>query len=124
MLGTRLKSLRGNRTQEEIAERLGITRALYSHYENKRSEPNIETLKNMSALYQVTVDYLIGLTNEPRSFSEHDSIIPLAVQEWLGASTIGLSREQQKELAEDLRDYCNMRIKRILQMRQKSHCKS
>lgn len=46
MLGGRLKSLRGKRTQEEVAKQIGVSRARYSHYENGRSEPDYETLKN------------------------------------------------------------------------------
>ncbi|MCY7911880.1 helix-turn-helix transcriptional regulator, partial [Bacillus haynesii] len=36
MLGGRLKSLRGKRTQEEVAKQIGVSRARYSHYENGR----------------------------------------------------------------------------------------
>lgn len=42
MIGTRLKQLRKNinKTQQEVAENLNINRAVLSHIENNRNEPN------------------------------------------------------------------------------------
>jgi transcriptional regulator with XRE-family HTH domain len=65
MLGVRLKQLRGKRTQEEIANQIGISRARYSHYENGRSEPDAETLQKLADTYNVSVDYLLGRTDSP-----------------------------------------------------------
>jgi len=59
MLGDRLKKLRGNISQEEVAESIGISRARYSHYETERSQPDFETLKNLSDYFGVTIDYLV-----------------------------------------------------------------
>ncbi|MPW26432.1 helix-turn-helix domain-containing protein [Alkalibaculum sp. M08DMB] len=65
MLGNILKELRGERSQEEISEQLGISRARYSHYETDRREPDIETLKLLSDFYKVSIDYLLGKTKDP-----------------------------------------------------------
>lgn len=62
-LGKRLKSLRGTKTQEEVSEKIGISRASYSHYENDRVEPDAEILSKMADVYNVTVDYLLGRTD-------------------------------------------------------------
>lgn len=60
MLGQRLKQLRGKRTQADIAKKLGISRARYSHYENEFVQPDNELLQRMADLYEVTVDNLLG----------------------------------------------------------------
>lgn len=60
MIGKRLILLRGSRTQQEIADALGISRARYSHYENGRNEPDLATLNHMAEFFQVTADYLLG----------------------------------------------------------------
>lgn len=65
MLGQRLKKLRGKRTQEEVAKHIGISRARYAHYENERSEPDIETLQKLADYFNVSIDFLLGRTNEP-----------------------------------------------------------
>ncbi|MGM0853105.1 MAG: helix-turn-helix domain-containing protein [Bacillota bacterium] len=66
MLTKRLKELRGKSTQEEVAGKLGISRARYSHYENGRSEPDTETLNKLADIFNVSTDYLLGRTNDPQ----------------------------------------------------------
>ncbi|WP_221567144.1 helix-turn-helix domain-containing protein [Alkalihalobacillus sp. TS-13] len=65
MMGSRLKKLRGKKTQEEIAVKLGISRARYSHYENNRVEPDSELLGRIADIFGVTTDYLLGRTDNP-----------------------------------------------------------
>lgn len=65
MLGKRLRENRGKRTQEEIAKMLGISRARYSHYENEHVQPDNDMLQKMADLYDVSVDYLLGRTDDP-----------------------------------------------------------
>jgi HTH-type transcriptional regulator, competence development regulator len=65
MLTKRLKNLRGKTTQEEVAGRIGISRARYSHYENGRSEPDTDILNKLADYYDVSVDYLLGRTDDP-----------------------------------------------------------
>lgn len=67
MLGKRLVTLRGSRTQQEIADKLGISRARYSHYENNHVEPDNELLQKMADYFDVTTDYLLGRTNIPNN---------------------------------------------------------
>lgn len=60
--GQRLKEARGNKklTQAEVAKILGIDDTTISKYENDKSEPDNETLKRLSALYEVSVGYIMG----------------------------------------------------------------
>lgn len=66
MLGKRLREQRGSRTQEEIAKMLGISRARYSHYENEHVQPDNDMLQKMADIYDVSVDYLLGRTDNPK----------------------------------------------------------
>lgn len=66
MLGKKLKQLRGDRRQQDIADALGISRARYSHYENEIREPDHETLIALAALHNVSIDYLIGNGSETK----------------------------------------------------------
>lgn len=63
-IGGRIAFLRDQRglTQEELATRLGISRAALSHYEKNRREPDTETLTKVADLFQVSLDYLVGRT--------------------------------------------------------------
>ena len=60
----RLKNLRKEtgKTQEEIAQILGIQRSSYGEYERGINHPTAETLFKIADLYGVTVDYLAGMT--------------------------------------------------------------
>lgn len=59
---TRLKELRKESpyTQKDIAEKLGISVSAYQYYEAGKNEPNIEKLKILADMFNVTLDYLTG----------------------------------------------------------------
>ena len=60
----RLKELRteNNLTQTQIAAKLGIRQQSYTRYENGTGEPSLDTLIAIAKLFNVSVDYLLGLT--------------------------------------------------------------
>lgn len=51
---------RHKKSQQEIAQALNITQSAYQKYENGRTEPNIERLKQLANYYNVSIDYLVG----------------------------------------------------------------
>lgn len=65
LLGQRLKELRiaSGYTQKDIADKLGINSVTYLHYEKSQRQPPLELLADISSLYDVSVDYLLGLTD-------------------------------------------------------------
>ncbi|AAY52819.1 gp33 [Listeria phage A500] len=65
MFGNRLKQLRKNtnKTQEDISKILGISRGAYSHIENGRNEPDMETIVKLANIFEVSTDYLLGKSN-------------------------------------------------------------
>ncbi|WAA12036.1 helix-turn-helix domain-containing protein [Fervidibacillus halotolerans] len=77
MLGERLIELRGNRTQKDVAQQLGISRARYSHYENNYAQPDYDLLIKIADFYNVSTDYLLGRTNEKWKTNESFTTIPI-----------------------------------------------
>lgn len=67
MLSIRLKALRTQqrKTQQEIADLLGITRQGYAKYENNLGEPDNSTLAKLADYFEVSTDYLLGRTENP-----------------------------------------------------------
>ncbi|TKI49852.1 MULTISPECIES: helix-turn-helix domain-containing protein [Lysinibacillus] len=65
MLGGRLKYLRksNNKTQQDIADILGITRPAYTAYEQGKRNPDYEILEKIADYYNVSIDYLLGRTD-------------------------------------------------------------
>ena len=57
-----LKKIRNlnNMTQVEVANSLNISQSAYSFYENGRNEPSVEILIQLSKLYNVSIDELLG----------------------------------------------------------------
>lgn len=61
MLGEKIKLYRENKnmTQFEIAELLGVKPATISKYESGTLEPNIESLKKLAKLFDISIDKLL-----------------------------------------------------------------
>jgi len=60
--GERIAQLREKNalTQEELANKLGISRAALSHYETSRREPDYDTINKIAAFFNVSIDYLLS----------------------------------------------------------------
>lgn len=61
----RLRELRldSGMTQQQIAERLKIKQQSYARYEYGTGEPNLETVAELARIFDVSCDYLLGLTD-------------------------------------------------------------
>ncbi len=66
MLRDTLKELRNdkNLTQKELSEKLGLSKNAVCEYEKGRAEPSIETLIELSKIFGVSVDYLVGIEDD------------------------------------------------------------
>ena len=66
--GERLRELRisENLTQEQLAKKVKLSKANISKYEADLVEPNIDTLKLLSIIFNVSTDYLLEKTNIKR----------------------------------------------------------
>ena len=64
----RLKECRKNinKTQKEVAYDLGMTEGGYQNYETDKREPKIGTLNKMANYFDVSLDYLTGLSDNPK----------------------------------------------------------
>ncbi len=51
-------------TQSEVAQAIGLTQNGYSYWENGKSKIDREQLLKLAALFEVSVDYLLGNTDE------------------------------------------------------------
>ena len=61
--GERLKTLRLQEklTQQQLADRLGITKSVVSYYELQERYPSPEILIKLASIFHVSTDYLLGL---------------------------------------------------------------
>lgn len=62
MNGERLKQLRKERklTQEQLGNKINVTKVSISGYENGNRSPDTDTLEKLADFFGVTTDYLLG----------------------------------------------------------------
>lgn len=67
MLGDRLRYLRSKTgfRQEDIARRIGVARTTYAMYEQNSREPDNDTLLKIAAVFDTSIDYLLGHSSDP-----------------------------------------------------------
>lgn len=53
--------------QKEIAEKLGMKPSLYQRYESGETVPAVTFLLKMANTFNVSADYLLGLSDEPHA---------------------------------------------------------
>lgn len=63
-----LKLLRKQKgmSQQKLADLLHTSQQSVHKYENDLAEPDIQTLKKLSELFNVSIDYIVGNTEDPR----------------------------------------------------------
>lgn len=67
MLGNRLRDLRlsSNMTQAELGRVIGVGKTTISQYETGTRKPDAETLDKLAGFFAISVDYLLGRTDDP-----------------------------------------------------------
>ena len=66
-MNLRIKDMREDKdlTQKQISEMLVCDQSLYSKYERKEREIPLALVAKLADFYEVSVDYLIGRTDNP-----------------------------------------------------------
>ncbi|MCI8383544.1 MAG: helix-turn-helix transcriptional regulator [Clostridia bacterium] len=97
--GERIKYLREKNglTQKDIATRLGVESAAISKYELDMREPNIEALKKLATIFNVSIDYLLGRTP--------DVFVNESDRNTLYISIIQKKYNQLKSKIDNIKDY-------------------
>ena len=74
--GDRLSELRDDHklSQKQLAEQLGVTVQTISEYENNKMCPSLEKAKRLAIIFDVSLDYLCGLTDELISYKRENCI--------------------------------------------------
>lgn len=69
----KLKSLRkqASMSQEQLAEKLGVSRQAVTKWETDTGIPDIENIKSISSLFDISIDELLSNENASQKKSEH-----------------------------------------------------
>ncbi|WP_240455732.1 helix-turn-helix domain-containing protein [Virgibacillus sp. Bac332] len=86
----RLSRMRKNLTQIEAAKKLNISNNVLSSYERDARDPDTKMLRSLSELYNVSSDFLLGLSDHPeRKSHERKSQLDNAFSEIVQELTNG-----------------------------------
>lgn len=70
----RIRNLREDKdlTQQQVADMLFVNRRTYAAYENGVNSMTPETLIKIAKLHNVSVDYLLELTDNPKPYPKNN----------------------------------------------------
>lgn len=68
---------KNKKSQESIAERIGITQQTYGNYESGKRLPSIDILYSLAKLYNVPSDFLIGITDSDKNDKDIQTAVDL-----------------------------------------------
>ena len=112
VLGNRLKKARENArlTQIQAAKKLGISNGTLSGYERNYRDPDTHVLEEMAKLYDVSVDYLLGRTDNPSPRNEKVTLQELLEMDKVPyTKDIMIPREAIQSWIDVLEDVVNVR---------------
>lgn len=119
-LKERLKECRKNKklTQEQLSNLIGINRSTYAKYETGENEPDAATLDKFANFFKVSVDYLLGRTDNPTLVEEdREDNDKNATLTFNGER---LTEDEQEHLMNELKRYRELKARLLKEKGQKN----
>jgi len=69
-------------TQEQLGKKINVTKVSISGYENGTRSPDVETLQKIAEVFDVSIDYLLGRTDETVNIYEEFRRIRESIPKW------------------------------------------
>jgi len=94
--------------REDLAKLLGVSYSTVAKYEQGVREPDIETIKKISEIFDVTESFLLGSTNKEKEFdpiAEHNHLLKKYGIEDSGFFDIEKWKQMGPEDLKQLEDY-------------------
>lgn len=116
----KLRDLRKKKglTQQELSDRLGISRSAVSMYEREDREPDFETLELIADFFNVDMNYLLGESSETTVIVRHNDdesmkeflerVLPEDSRSKIFSICYDLNEDGQKRLLEYAKDLSEM----------------
>lgn len=110
MLNKNLKKYRNLKklSQEEMAEKLDISRPAYTGYETGRRKPSLDMLYKISDILEVSIDDLSGIKKESTNLFEDAEVLLFSDKEGWDE----LSDDRKKEIMRELSDLADFYIEK------------
>lgn len=95
-----LKICRENKrmTAKEVSEKIGVSKQAIYNIETGMSNPSVDTLMKLAKLYNVSTDYLLGLTDFENFKSQYEYLQSLEGNELFAAlDSLGINKWMTKD---------------------------
>lgn len=111
MLGNKIKELRDSKslTQADLAKLLDVSPSTVGMWEQNRRTPDIDILKKLSDILDVSVDYLLGKTDIKNYLNDPMNTIALHTDAELDYSDL---TDEAKEEVKNFIDYIRVKYKK------------
>ncbi len=111
-IGEIFKKLRTDKKlkQGELAKLFFVSQATISQIENNATTPTTELLEKASTFFNVSVDYLLGKSDNPNLSNSDNSMV---TQVMFRMDTDGLSSKEIEELKKELENFAKFRRNQI-----------
>lgn len=87
-------------TQQELSDRIGVSRSAIGMYERGEREPDFETLEAMADFFNVDMNYILGSTHKTTVLHASDELDFMVTYQRLNTSGKARLLEYAMELAE------------------------
>ncbi|AMA74815.1 hypothetical protein ACH33_16955 [Aneurinibacillus sp. XH2] len=117
-LGERIKYLREKNgyAQKFVAEKIGVRNNTLSSYESDKRQPDYDTLQKIADFFEVSVDYLLGRTDDPSP--KEDKKMNLFFYDGLEGYD-DLTPEEQKAFREHMYEEAKQAIELVKKLKKK-----
>lgn len=101
----KLREIRMQRglSQKDIAELANINQTTYSGYENKISQPTVAVLIRIADVYEVSLDYLAGRTDDINGLYASNGIIETCSSNGEIITRMAAIEEEMRRLKENIK---------------------
>ncbi|VBB06492.1 Hypothetical protein LUCI_1725 [Lucifera butyrica] len=121
MFAERLKMLRTGKgiTQEELARLCGVRQQTIGGWETGRTQPDQKSIVYLADLFDVSIDFLFGRTNERQPGTGVKAIDDPEVLDFMKDITAdfrldkNISEKEKREILEDLADYFRFKMEQF-----------
>ncbi len=117
MLAKNLKKYRNKKklSQEQMANKLDITRPAYTGYDTGRRKPSLDMLYKIANILEVSIDDLSGLKNNNTDSLEDTEVLMFKDKDGWDE----LSEERKKEIMRELSNLADFYIEKDIRARGK-----
>ena len=98
-IGDNIKMFRTQKgwTQEDVADKMGLTRFSIANWETGRRKPSVDAIKQLAAIFNVEIEHLIGVVD-----SSTDSVTDLIIRAEQTFKDAGLDDKEREKLFRQL----------------------